>query len=894
VLVRNATVTTALPDGYKFVVVSHSHWDREWYQTYESFRVRLVGMVDRLIDLLNSDPDYRCFTLDGQAITLEDYLEIRPERREELERLVQEGRLLVGPWYILADELLAGGESLIRNMFIGSRIARRFGPVMPVGYAPDAFGHPAHMPAILNGFGIRLAAFWRGAADRATQSEFRWRSPDGSEVIALHFPHGYSGLLALSEEPEQSAQQLTAAAQRLAPLASGDTVLLMNGGDHVEPQATLGRAIRLVNEAGGRPDMVKHGSLLDVAASLEGHRDSLAVIDGELRAGKMSPILHGVTSTRIWIKQSDFATESALLRWAEPFAAWGESLRAELGPLWVEPWVRRGPLARYPTDPESIRGLLTQAWKLLLRNQPHDSICGCSIDETHEEMKARYSQAQWIAEELTSQPLRMISRLVPPLAAPGALVFNPSAQLRSDFVRVVLRESDEGIPVAMISADGQRSPCEVTREPTGENVARTADYIRGGEIEVGFVARDLPSLGYRLYRAEYGQPAAVEQSDEHQIANEYFQVSIDGAGTLRVRDLHSGREFLGVNRFIDSGDAGDEYNFDAPPEDLVVDRPDDWKAASHFGPARQQLTIDATYLLPERIEVDRQSRSSRFVENKISTTVSLYPGVPRADFETVIDNQSRDHRLRVLLPADFAAGTSLSEQHFGVIERPNTAIPFDPNDWIEDPPTQHPHKTFVALQGESAGVLVANRGLPEYEIVEREGVSAVALTLLRCVGWLSRDDLRSRRVGAGPPLPAPGAQMIGGHTFDYSFIPYLGHWLDAFGGAHQFAAPLRARPAYPESSGSLPAEASLLAMSNPRIVVSALKPAEDCPGFVVRLVNYSPDNEEIVLNLQRPWTSVHRCNLDEQPEELLPDHAGPVRLVLDPHQITTLLFATAV
>ncbi|HEX5940154.1 MAG TPA: glycoside hydrolase family 38 C-terminal domain-containing protein [Dehalococcoidia bacterium] len=883
-------MTTAEPAAYKFVVVSHSHWDREWYQTYESFRVRLVGMVDRLIDLLNSDPEYRCFTLDGQSVTLEDYLEIRPERRSELERLVREGRLMVGPWYILADELLAGGESLVRNMFIGSRIARQYGPVMPVGYAPDAFGHPAHLPAILNGFGVKLAAFWRGAAHVAAGSEFRWRSADGSEVTVLHFPHGYSGLLSLSEEPEHAAAQLEAAAERLAPLASGDTVLLMNGGDHVEPQANLGRAIRLVNEARGN-DVLRHGNLLDVAEAVAVNHESLPVVEGELRAGKLSPVLHGVTSTRTWIKQSDFATENLLLRWAEPFSAWAESLRAELGAEWEEPWVVRGPIARYPTDPESIRGLLTQAWKLLLKNQPHDSICGCSIDETHEEMRARYSQSQWIAEELTRQPLRMIARLAPPLDGPGALVFNPSAAQRTDFVKVVVSETADGVPVAMIGPDGERLACDVTREPTGENVERTADYVPEGSVEVGFVARDLPSLGYRVYRAEYGQRVESIVSSERRIANEYFAVAVAESGALTVTDLRNGRVLNDVNRFVDSGDAGDEYNFDAPVDDLTIDAPTHWDARAELGQSRQRLVVDGFYEWPAELEPDRRSRSRALVSSAVVTTASLYPGVPRIDIETRVDNRSRDHRLRVLFPADFRCETSWSEQHFGVIERENTQQAFDVDEWVEDPPVQHPQKTFVALQDGQRGILLANRGLPEYEVVEHDGRSAIALTLLRCVGWLSRDDLRSRRVGAGPPLPTPGAQLLGRHRFNYSLIPYEGDWSQAFPGAHQYATPLRGRRSHPGSSGFLPADGSLLELDNPRVVVSALKPAEDRAGFIVRLVNYSHEAESVKLKLHRPWLSLSRTNLDEQPSEVLAESGNDASITLAPHEIVTLMFA---
>src|SRR3989337_2415308 len=178
-----------------FVVVPHTHWDREWYLPFEAFRARLVRMMDALLELLDRDPEYKHFVLDGQTIPLDDYLEIRPERRPDIERLVKAGRLLIGPGYVLPDEFLIGGESPIRNLQSGIRSAKAYGGAMMVGYSPDAFGHTAHLPAILRGFGIGTVAIWRGVGREATTSEFRWTSPDGSEVLVLHFPYGY-GLMA--------------------------------------------------------------------------------------------------------------------------------------------------------------------------------------------------------------------------------------------------------------------------------------------------------------------------------------------------------------------------------------------------------------------------------------------------------------------------------------------------------------------------------------------------------------------------------------------------------------------------------------------------------------------------------------------------------------------------
>ena len=146
------------------VLVSHTHWDREWYRTFQSFRARLVDAIDLLLDLLTSDPGY-CFVLDGQTIVLQDYLEIRPERRQELENAVQSGRVSIGPWYVQPDSLLPGGETHVRNLLIGRRAGALVGPVSRVAYTPDSFGHPAQLPQILRGFGLDGFVYWRGNAD---------------------------------------------------------------------------------------------------------------------------------------------------------------------------------------------------------------------------------------------------------------------------------------------------------------------------------------------------------------------------------------------------------------------------------------------------------------------------------------------------------------------------------------------------------------------------------------------------------------------------------------------------------------------------------------------------------------------------------------------------------
>ncbi|MFL5626015.1 MAG: alpha-mannosidase, partial [Ktedonobacteraceae bacterium] len=181
-------------DQLDIILVPHTHWDREWYQTFQQFRIRLVRTIDKLLDILDRDDKFRHFMLDGQTIVLDDYLEVRPEQEERLKKYTQTGRIQVGPWYLQPDEFLVSGEALIRNLQIGLQRAAEFATPMRIGYVPDCFGHIAQLPQILRGFGIDNAVFWRGVGSDAHKSEFYWAAPDGTRVLVIHLaaPVGYS------------------------------------------------------------------------------------------------------------------------------------------------------------------------------------------------------------------------------------------------------------------------------------------------------------------------------------------------------------------------------------------------------------------------------------------------------------------------------------------------------------------------------------------------------------------------------------------------------------------------------------------------------------------------------------------------------------------------------
>jgi alpha-mannosidase len=401
---------------FNYLVVPHTHWDREWYVPFEVFRLRLGAVVDEVIDTLESDESFSSFTLDGQAIVLEDYADVRPERVGRLRALLAAGRLEAGPWYVLPDEILVGGESLVRNLLLGRRVCRRFG-VEPTaaGYEPDSFGHPAQLPQVLAGFGLGTFLFSRGMGDQIEDVgiRFRWRAGD-TEVVASQFLPHYDNFARLPTTGE-ARERVDAILARFGHLLEpGWTIVLANGSDHLPIQPQLPEICR---ELG--PDF-RIGRYSDYRPEANG----LPVYEGELVGSRVQNILRGVNSARMYLKQADERTERRLLG-VETIAA----LRT----------LRDG--TRFPHEDVRL------AWRDLLRNHPHDSICGCSCDEVHRDMVVRYEQLD--------RTLEIVEREA--LGVGGALV-NPLPYARSRLV--------DGSVVELAGFEGRRvQPSSASLEP---------------------------------------------------------------------------------------------------------------------------------------------------------------------------------------------------------------------------------------------------------------------------------------------------------------------------------------------------------------------------------------------------------------------------------------------
>ena len=827
-------------------IVPHTHWDREWYEPFQSFRLKLVGVVDQLLSLLEADPSYCRFLLDGQTAAIDDYLEVRPEAEERIRSLAASGRLTVGPWCTLMDEYLVSPETIVRDLQIGIRRSAAFGGAMEVGYLPDMFGHVAQMPQILRLAGFEHAVVWRGVPSSITSTGFLWEAPDGSSVRAEYLPFGYGNGSLLPDDAEALVRRVHNHLQQIGPFLVSD-LLLMNGSDHLPPQPELGR---VVAEANALQDDL-HFEITSLPAYLaRTSTEGLTRWRGELRSGARANLLMGVTSNRVDVRRAASATERALEGRAEPYAA-----------LYLPPGEWPGPE-------------LDLAWREIVRNAAHDSICACSVDDVVDEVLQRFAAARAIAEGLVARALHAFGAS---MASPGPVIVNPSARDRSGIVEVVVADDPQG---AEGGAASERPDIQTVSERTGLPGTLTLDaqtvrtiigmidgtridedaWVRdvvidedetGIDVTVSIGAEERPELpiaqakedliarlgarptapvrvrldqppirrivarvgpvqgfGWRAFVPSHlAHPVSAEgEGDALRMSNGLATVRVDAsAGTFSFGDL------AGLGRLVDGGDLGDSYNYSPPADDLLVDTPEAVRVqVAERGPVRGRVLVTARYRWPDHAESSSQRRvGTQDVE--VTTTLELRADDPALHVTTRFVNPSRDHRVRVHLPLPEPAARSEAESAFGIVTRGLEA---------EGRADERGLPTFPARRFVRAGGLtVVHDRVTEYELVDVTGsgdearAHTLALTVLRSTGMLSRLGMAYRPFPAGPLTPVEGLQLLG-RLVELRYALALGD-VDPWALADDVLLPLE--PVTSFGGGARPGEGSALRLQGAEV-----------------------------------------------------------------------------
>lgn len=836
--------------------ISHSHWDREWYMSFEQHRFKLVEMIDKLIETIENDSDFKSFHLDGQIILIEDYLEIKPYMLEKIKKYIEEGRLIIGPWYVLQDEFLISGEANVRNLLYGLKLGKKYGPVCKIGYFPDAFGNISQAPQILNGFGIESAVFGRGVNPIGTNntiieamkpeeynSELIWKSPDGSEVLGIMFANWYNNACEIPTNKVEAKKYIEQIRDSAARYAATPHLLLMNGCDHQPVQVELSQILKSMEEEFSE-DILIHSNFKNYICEVEKYRSNLKEVEGELTNqftnGKYT--LVNTASSRIYLKQLNHKAQTLLEKWVEPFGVFaminGDKYRTEF---------------------------VDKAWLYLLQNHPHDSICGCSIDDVHQEMEVRFKKSIAISEELINREIQWLVTKIDTSFIDkndkAIIVFNPLnwdvTELVTTFVDFDCEENVIESEIHIENSKGELVAADISCIGRTFTYTLPSDSFRKvkyvNRFEITFNAVNISSLGYKTFIAKKSKKDIKSKLiyGEWFAENNFIRLDINTNGSLKVTVKGSGKVFDGLNVFENGGDIGDEYNFISPEEDVIINTQNSIPRVTFYKQGNAAVTFEIEYKMKLPISSDKVEgkRSSQLKEFCIKSYVTLAAEGKRIDISTEFDNNISDHRLIVLFPTRIASEYCFADGQFDITKRPIKTW----EGW-ENPSNCQRQQAFIDIHDTAYGLTIANKGLPEYEILQN-GTNTIALTLVRSIGEL----------GDWGVFPTPGAQCPGKQKVEYSIIPYEeSNRAAAYRLAYQFSSlPLRAEQTE-KHHGDLEINKSLLEIHSKNINISAIKKCEENNNIIIRCYSINEEAENVEIRINNRFEGAFETNLNEK------------------------------
>lgn len=920
-----------LPKASKAALLRHrpvhyvlsTHWDREWYQPFQAFRQRLAHLLDRTLDDIDAGKLQGPFTTDGQSVVVDDYLEVRPERRGQVERLAREGRLQIGPWFVMPDEWLVSGEAIIRNLQLGRKVAQGYGgKPSGAGFVCDLFGHVGQLPQIFAGFGIKAGFLWRGLEPRK-HAHFWWEGSDGTRIFCYRF--GRTGYCDYSYdvrrchqhdarfEPERARCDLLTHLAKEAKRTAVPPMLVFDGADHMEYDEEHYRMLFAEKPGADFPYAVRHSTLDAYMEELLPHAGTVQeVVKGEMRERGTLPLaedqqwlIPGVLSSRVWIKQENAGCQALLCHWAEPFGA----------------------AARVFAGTSPATGSLDLAWRWLLANHPHDSICGCSVDEVHEDMKYRFAQCRQIGEYLVTDALRKLAAAVE--GEPGAkeirvLVANPltrdydattefTLQLPSDWRCFQEHFGFEPKPGFRVhAADGtelpyQRLAQDMNRSKVRAWATKFPQVYKTNDVSVALPLR-IPALGYTVLTIREGEMAPSDDiswpyqwptrhpaapgfaTSERSVENEFLAVTVEDNGSVTLTDKRCRETYRRLLVFEDVADIGDGwYHGQAVNDQAFVSTAcaSDVALVSD-GPQLARLRVRTVMRVPADFRFDRMIRSDQMVELVVDSLLTLRKGSDRLEVLTTVHNNARDHRLRVLLPTGARTDTCLADGAFDVVER-KIGLPADNHLGREMAVETHPHQTWSAVTDGRRGLAVVTTGLLEAaarDLPERP----LALTLFRATRRTVFTDGQ------------PQGQLAGDLNFNYWIVPVHGRVDPVRLGedgvllgaglrdVHLTAADCRIH----RKAAGLPPQASFLKIQG-RVLATSIREAGD--RLEVRLYNPGAQAEEATLDFRaRPLSgtqpdSVEQVDFSGQAVgPARPVRGGCHRVTVRPKQILTFRF----
>lgn len=876
---------------------------------FEKHRLKLVDLIDDCMDLFERSEGYKSFHLDGQCIVLDDYLEIKPEKKELIKKNILEGKFHIGPWYILQDEFLTSGESNVRNLLVGIEEAKEYGGLAKIGYFPDAFGNAGQMPQLLKQAGMEAVVFGRGVKPvgfnntiektgdyESLYSEMQWNSPDGSGLLGILFANWYNNGAEIPAGEEEAKVYWDNKLQDAIRYASTDHLLFMNGCDHQPVQKDLEDAIATANRLYPDYEFVHSNFEYYIQCIKEAQDNKLSVVTGELTSQRTDgwTTLVNTTSSRNYIKQLNRENEAALQSISEPLAVFAD---------------RSG--KAYP------HATLKYAWRTLMQNHPHDSICGCSLDEVHSEMESRYHKSLQVAEELIKESMTAIGSKIDTSALRGQeaypfTVFNTTGWKRNTVVSAVLdveRKYGQNLPAAynemkalqlnslvLLDDSGKEVSCKIEDMGVRFGYDLPDDKFRqpymARNVKVTFEACEVPAMGYKVYALAAGKARPEEEESlviPGGMENEYLKVTLNGDGTITLFDKHTGRTYSHICYYEDTGDIGNEYIYRQPAgEKAILSTDFDCKVELVEDEAFKAVyKITQIMKIPEGAEeafkeevlsmtdvkLRKAQRSSRLLPLEIETYITLEKHSRGVKVRTEFDNRMKDHRLRVIVPTGIKADSHFTDSVFEVVDRPNRHH----EGWKNPSGCEH-QQCFTGIKDDKAGIIAANYGMYEYEMLPEQD-NAIALTLLRAVG----------EMGDWGVFLTPEAQIQRKCSAFFEIIPFStdGSEADPIAEAYQFQVPAVSCQISIQE-GNLPLQYSYLEWEGRGIYLTGMKKKNDAGDMIVRWFNGTGGQSVLKLKRSKGFRYYKSNVVEEHLEDLIAGDDEMIVIQVKPFEIITI------
>lgn len=899
-----------------FHVISNTHWDREWRFPFQKNRQLLVEMIDKAIEILENNPKYRAFHLDSQSIVIQDYLEIKPQKKNVIKKMVKANRLIIGPWFTLPEEFQVGGEALIRNLLFGHKICHELGGVMKVGYTPFSWGQISQLPQIYREFGIDVVMFYRGINSLdSPKAEFIWEGADGTRLLASRFstmprynfyfyifrpvihnehmfdleyrwnngriPFHWADSTMYQEDfnllqPPQKLhfKNLRKSVNAIIKDQINDFttphIFWAEGHDSSGPTEHTVQVIKKINEF-IKEGKVIHSTLPAYAEALKNSADYqlLRLVKGECRSSQFdrrSGNLYGYTiSARMYLKQYNFDSERWLQFYAEPF----QTIAQILGMVSEDQY-------------------LDIAWKLLLQNHAHDSIGGCSLDEVHIDMENRYKQCQEITKGIFDRSIKFLAqKFYRPINQPEKLqlvVVNPYPVFRSDILICYLdvpKEMDQG-NIELLDGTGKGIPVQIRSrsfiQPVLEQLINRPLYLNTTRYECFIEAKNIPACGFQTFqikpvkkRKSVGTPLGKIVNGLPILENSALQIAIQKNGTLNIFNKTHKLQFKKLAFFYDEGESGHAW-IHQPVKPIIMSldsRP--IIEICENGPLFCRCRIEHHLAIPIGLTTSGK-RSTKKTKMPIILNVLLNKLSRHVELQIELENTSENHRLRLMFPTNLRPTYSFGEGQFDVVARRTSRS--NCRDWVEQPMYDYPMHHFVDISDGKKGAAVMVDGLKEYEFLpDKEGT--LAITLFRAFTYRiqpsSLQDFSHQK----------GSQCLGRHTYRLAFYPHLGNWEQA--SVYQNALKFHLTPKSFIMGGVTPQHPdgpSFLQIDPEDIIFSCFKKAEgnDKHFYILRVYNPNESTREAKISFYTAIRTVTQVTLEEKKIRSIP--------ISDPHSFS--------